>query len=92
MADKHKDEAKVLGDITPVRRAVNADGKPFRDRDSVTVNDEEFDPLAARKDRDAEPQKRSGSRDVTGNSTVSGTRNMRSTGGATGSDLGNRPE
>ena len=90
MTDHDKGEKKVLGDIDPPRRLADADRGA---RDSVTANDETHDPLAARKDRDPETAKRSGSRDVTGgDSTVSGTRNMRSTGGAVGSDLGNRPE
>lgn len=93
MADKKKDETTVLGDIDPVRRSANAAGEPFRDNGNVTANDEEFDPIAARKDTDPDWAKRSGSRDVTGEPNVSGTRNMRnSSGGATGSILPNRPE
>lgn len=95
MADNDQDnKTSVLGDIHQERRSSsNAEGKPFRDRGNVSANDEEFDPLAARKDSDPEWAKRSGSRDVSGGTgTVSGTRNMRSTGGATGMDIGNRPE
>lgn len=95
MADKKKTEdTTVLGDINPVRHAVNSSGEPFRD-DSVTANDQEVDPLEGAAKRDS-GQRRSGSRDVTegnnGSPTTGGTRNMHSTGGATGSDLGNRPE
>lgn len=92
MADnKHKDETTVLGDIDPIKHSSNAAGAPFHDTANVTANDEEFDPLAGR-GNEPSGSRRAGSRDVTEGPNVSGTRNMHSTGGAAGSDLGNRPE
>jgi hypothetical protein len=95
MADKKKtDETSVLGDIDPIRRSSNAAGEPFHDT-PVTANDQEIDPLEGAAKREPS-QKRSGSRDVTegnvGSPTTGGSRNMHSTGGASGMDIGNRPE
>jgi hypothetical protein len=95
MADKKKaDETSVLGDINPVRHSGNAAGEPFRDT-PVSANDEEADPLEGAAKREP-AQRRSGSRDVTeanvGSPTTGGSRNMHSTGGASGMDIGNRPE
>ncbi len=96
MADKkNTDDSTILGDINPVRHAVNQQGEAFRDSGRVPANDEEVDPLEGAGSR-PEGRRRAGSRDVSDSSVgapqVSGTRNMHSTGGATGSDLGNRPE
>jgi hypothetical protein len=59
-------------------------------------NPREHDPDATTYEEKDDANWRSGSRDVDEgggvNSEVSGTRNYHSTGGATGGDLGNRPE
>lgn len=89
--DNPQDDTKVLGDINP--RPEHSSGRSQVDH---TANDWERDNETS---MDAGPNRsntrHSGSRDVgagLGAPETSGTRNMRSTGGATGSDLGNRPE
>lgn len=93
MAKDDRTQSGILGDITPVKTAVN-------DHSAHT-------PAAAGNDSDNESMvggsqhdrtEHSGSRDVTEGTTggtgteVGGTRNFRQGSGATGMDIGNRPE
>ena len=84
---RKQSDNRILGDINPkpehTDEAVN---KNDGDRSSVTANDE---------DKDKDQEERAGTRDVRSGGTgteTGGTRNYRSGSGATGSDIGNRPE
>lgn len=93
-ANTGKDAGKVLGDINP---------KPEHSHDGfakppVTANDMDRDGGAMSGGSREGDSHRSGSRDVSQGTTgglapeVGGSRNFRTTGGATGMDIGKRPE
>jgi len=81
---------RILGDINP---------KPERSHDQAD-EDQKFpkkgEHAAGETDEEKDPFEHSGSRDVTGGggagTETGGTRNYRSGSGATGSDIGQRPE
>jgi hypothetical protein len=85
----------ILGDISPTPQSVERD-RPRRDREDDEIGFEEDESMVggSRHDRTGH----SGSRDVTEGVTggtgteTGGTRNYRTGTGATGGDIGNRPE
>ena len=84
----------ILGDINPTPRSAERD-RPRRDRDDeIGFEEDESMVGGSRHDR----SEHSGSRDVTEGVTggtgteTGGTRNYRTGTGATGGDIGNRPE
>jgi hypothetical protein len=96
MKDKDRSSTRpnsVLGDINPdkIGRSHESDDRPFAERDE---KDTESMGGGSQHDRTKHP----GSRDVTEGTTggtgteVGGTRNYRQGTGATGMDIGNRPE
>jgi hypothetical protein len=89
--ENQNDDGKVLGDINPRREHSNKAGSV---RHTANDADREDETTMEPGPNQGNP-KHSGSRDVShtaGASETGGSRNFRSTGGATGSDLGNRPE
>ena len=84
--DNDRTENKVFGDMDPAPGT--SDHLPRGDGGS-----DEEDPQSGSA---SDPNERPGSRDVTGGGGVGpetgGTRNYRQTSGATGGDVGNRPE
>ena len=97
MADHDQKKDSVLGDIDPVESARERGASHDRPHD----DDIDRDPNADRSMGGGSQQDRtrhSGSRDVTEGTTggtgteVGGSRNYRTGTGATGTDIGNRPE
>ena len=90
------DRTSILGDIKPVESSTDdtfkPEPEPIRDHD----NDEDLQSMEGGSQHGV--VKHSGSRDVTEGTTggtgveTGGTRNYRSGSGATGGDIGNRPE
>ncbi len=84
--------ANILGDINPVPKRPSADHD--RNDDDMDQNDAVVGGTGSQHDRTRHP----GSRDVTEGVTggtgteVGGSRNYRTGTGATGGDIGNRPE
>ncbi len=86
----------ILGDINPAPDATHVRARESADSGDSTALDPNSESMAggSRHDRD----QHSGSRDVTEGTTggtgteVGGTRNYRQGSGATGGDIGNRPE
>jgi hypothetical protein len=91
MADdrNRKNASSILGDINPIPTA-HDDDPNAKHRTDVDEEDIESMERGSQPDR----SKHSGSRDVTPGTggDVGGTRNYRTGTGATGSDIGNRPE
>ena len=93
MADDPKRQGSVLGDINPDRI-----GRPHDDDEETLAEREEQDPHSMQGGSGHDRTKHPGSRDVTEGTTggtgaeVGGTRNYRQGTGATGMDIGNRPE
>jgi hypothetical protein len=97
MADQT--DTKILGDINPEPKRSGAHSVNPRDTvDRDWQEREEDDERAAEGGSQEDRTKRAGSRDVTEGTTggtgteVGGTRNLRTGSGATGTDIGNRPE
>jgi hypothetical protein len=92
--DRNRNKASsILGDINPIPAAGEPDPHPkHREGDHGDRDEEDIESM----ERGSQPDssRHSGSRDVTTGTggDVGGTRNYRSGTGATGSDLGNRPE
>ena len=92
MADDNRIQSGILGDINPSEKTVN-DHSAHRDTGADQENIESMEG-GSKHDR----SQHSGSRDVTEGVTgglgteVGGTRNFRQGTGATGGDIGNRPE
>ena len=93
MAKDNHIESGILGDIRPADEALN-DHSAHRTTDAGTEEDIEAMEGGSQHDR----SQHSGSRDVTEGVTgglgteTGGTRNFRTGTGATGGDIGNRPE
>ncbi|HET7220580.1 MAG TPA: hypothetical protein VFJ02_21150 [Vicinamibacterales bacterium] len=91
------DDTKILGDINPEPKRARAGSVP-KDRESVGEDREAEDELSASGGSNHDRTQHAGSRDVTEGTTggtgveVGGVRNLRHGGGATGTDIGNRPE
>jgi hypothetical protein len=87
--DDDRTQNKVFGDMDP------APGTTDHLPDGPAGSDDE-DVQSATAGSSSDPNERPGSRDVTGGGGVGpetgGTRNYRQTSGATGGDVGNRPE
>jgi hypothetical protein len=92
-----KDDTKILGDINPEpkrarRRSV------LEDKETVSEPWDGEDELSSSGGSNHDRTRHSGSRDVTEGTPggtgaeVGGVRNLRHGGGATGTDIGNRPE
>jgi hypothetical protein len=92
MADKDRVQSGILGDIRPVDTVLN-DHTAHRERGA---DDEDIEAMEGGSQHDR--TQHSGSRDVTEGVTgglgteTGGTRNYRTGTGATGGDIGNRPE
>lgn len=98
----HRNDSRILGDINPTPDHADADRRPdsdVLDEDQSVLKEEEGQEDesmtgGSRQDRTTH----SGSRDVTEGVTggtgteTGGTRNYRTGTGATGGDIGNRPE
>jgi hypothetical protein len=93
MADQSS--TKILGDIDPQPRRSRGSVNPTGTVDRELEEDEEH---SAEGGSQEDRTKHAGSRDVTEGTTggtgteVGGTRNLRTGSGATGTDIGNRPE
>ena len=87
--DTHRVGNGILGDIDPAPEPDSPhSGEPVRDRDDESSMDG-----GSRHDRTEHPGSRDVTEGVTGGSTeTGGSRNYRSGTGATGGDIGNRPE
>jgi hypothetical protein len=90
--DRNRNKASsILGDINPIPAAREPDPHP-KHREGGDHDEEDIESM----ERGSQPDssRHSGSRDVTTGTggDVGGTRNYRSGTGATGSDIGNRPE
>jgi hypothetical protein len=92
----HRDDSRILGDINPTPNHSEADRMRHRDVHSVdemSHGDESMEGGSRHDDSE-----HAGSRDVTEGVTggtgteTGGTRNYRTGTGATGGDIGNRPE
>ena len=94
--DDHRNDSRILGDINPEPDTLEPrpDSDQVRDRDSSDDDRGLDDSMNSMDDTKRDRTSHSGSRDVPGGpgGETGGTRNYRSSGGATGSDLGNRPE
>jgi hypothetical protein len=94
MAKDDRIQNGILGDINPVPRDSRDDANDIRNDANDTGENEESMVGGSRHDR----TQHSGSRDVTEGVTgglgteTGGSRNYRSGSGATGGDIGNRPE
>ena len=95
-----KDDNKILGDINPEQKDSDIESleRPAPGVDDDTLDDDlELDRPASEASRQDRTQ-HAGSRDVTEGTTggtgteTGGTRNFRTGTGATGGDIGNRPE
>ena len=95
--EDHRNDSRILGDINPTPDHSDAD--LFRDRKPSSVEEErgqEDESMEGGSQQDRTTH--SGSRDVTEGVTggtgteTGGTRNYRTGTGATGGDIGNRPE
>ena len=92
MADDNRTQSGILGDINPSKEAVNDHSA----HDATGAEHEEVESMEGGSKHDR--SQHSGSRDVTEGVTgglgteVGGTRNFRQGTGATGGDIGNRPE
>lgn len=90
------DETSILGDINPVETGEHKTGKKRNDRQSGSAEPADERSMSGGSNEDR--TKHAGSRDVTEGTTggtgaeVGGTRNFRTGTGATGTDIGNRPE
>lgn len=83
---RKQSDNRILGDINP---------KPEHSDETVNRGDGDHSVTANDEDRDKDQADRAGTRDVRSGGTgteTGGTRNYRSGSGATGSDIGNRPE
>jgi hypothetical protein len=96
-SDKEQiDDTKILGDINPEPKH-SPDAEREIGRGTGSERDEEME-RASRGGSNEDRTEHSGSRDVTEGTTggtgaeVGGTRNYRTGSGATGTDIGNRPE
>ena len=88
----NEEDTKVLGDINPVRRErSNPSSIDRQDRADDRRRNSDGDP-DDEKDADERPSGVRDSEGVTGGTSVGGTRNFRTGSGASGGDLGNRPE
>ena len=94
-SDNNQDDTKILGDINPERRE-HSSGQSTPSGSDDRADDFEPSGRAGSPGASDTTPERSGSRDVTegvtGGTAVGGARNVRTTSGAAGSDLGNRPE
>ena len=94
--DDHRNDSRILGDINPTTDqsdATRVRRRPAHDVDEIGRADESMEGGSQHGDSE-----HSGSRDVTEGVTggtgteTGGTRNYRTGTGATGGDIGNRPE
>jgi hypothetical protein len=90
MAQEEKRDTTILGDINPTPSTID------RQRGRVDRDDPDASPSTSDESTDTPAPEHAGTRDVgpiggTG-TEVGGTRNYRTGSGATGGDIGNRPE
>ena len=93
--DDHRNDSRILGDINPTP---DHSGSVHRDRDVHDVDERGHADESMEGGSRHDESEHSGSRDVTEGVTggtgteTGGTRNYRTGTGATGGDIGNRPE
>ena len=98
--DDHRNDSRILGDINPdhIDSERPRDADLIRDRDSSVEEEQGQEDESMKGGSQQGRTTHSGSRDVTEGTTggtgaeVGGTRNYRQGTGATGTDIGNRPE
>jgi hypothetical protein len=97
-ANQNPDDTKVLGDINPRRESSreHSSGQSSGSGGADRADDFERSGNAGNPGASDVTPERSGSRDVTegvtGGTKTGGSRNLHSGSGASGSDIGNRPE